>query len=127
MDAITQFFSQYVFGHDRARMLAAQLPATTAGHAQARARTEKHLRAELARISTAERGLISELEHLGPDDTPAVQAYRQRIRARNAELYDERTRTETALAELQAAAPPDNNPALLDPATPRPRSLRQRP
>jgi hypothetical protein len=76
-----------------------------AGPAQARARAEQHLRAELARITTAERGLISELEHLGPDDTPAAQAYRQRIRARNAELYDERTRTETTPTPPQARTP----------------------
>jgi DNA invertase Pin-like site-specific DNA recombinase len=113
MDALAQFFDQYVFGHDRAALLTTQLPATTAGHAKARARTEKHLRTALARIDTAERALISELEQLGPDTSPAAQAYRHRIRARNAELYDERTQTETTLADLQASAPPDNDPDLL--------------
>jgi hypothetical protein len=45
---------------------------------------------------------------------PAAQAYRARIRARYAELYDERTRTETALAAAQTATTQANDPALLD-------------
>ncbi|HEV3069441.1 MAG TPA: recombinase family protein [Streptosporangiaceae bacterium] len=105
--ALEQFFDQYVFGHDRAALLAA----TTADAAQAQARQIAHLRAELARIDTAERGLISELD---PPGRPAAHAYRARIRARYAELYAERTRTETQLTPLQAAAPPDTDPALLD-------------
>ena len=36
MTALATFFDQYVFGHDRAALLAEQLPATTAEHAQAR-------------------------------------------------------------------------------------------
>lgn len=114
MDAIARFFDQYVFGHDRAALLAAQLPATSAEHAEHQARQAGHLRAELARIDTAERGLISELEAPADPADKAAQAYRARIRARYAELYGERTRTEAALTELQAAAPPDNDPALLD-------------
>jgi site-specific DNA recombinase len=115
MDALSgQFFDRYVFGHDRAGLLAAQLPATAAGQAEARARQDKHLRAELARIDTAEGGLISEIEQLGRDTSPAAQAYRARIRARNADLYAERTTIEAKLAELETAAPPDNDPGLLD-------------
>lgn len=72
------------------------------------------MRAELARIDTAERGLISELEQPADPADPAVQAYRARIRARFADLYAERTATEAKLRELQATAPPDNDPALLD-------------
>ena len=114
MTALAGFFGQYIFGHDRAALLAAQLPATSAEHAETRARQQAHLHAELARIDTAERALISELEQpAGPGD-PAAQAYRARIRARYAELYDQRTRTETQLTQLQAAAPPDNDPDLLD-------------
>jgi DNA invertase Pin-like site-specific DNA recombinase len=109
-----QFFDRYVFGHDRAELLAAQLPATAAGKAEARARQDKHLRAELARIDTAEAGLITELQQLGSDTSPATQAYRTRIRASNAGLYAQRTAIEAKLAEIQAAAPPDNDPGLLD-------------
>jgi hypothetical protein len=75
MAAIATFFDQYVFGHDRAALLAEQLPATSAEHAQARARQDKHLRAELARIDTVERGLISELEQPADLADPASQAY----------------------------------------------------
>jgi hypothetical protein len=114
MAAIAGFLDQHAFGHDRAELLAAQLPATTAEHAEARARQETHLRAELARIETAERGLISELEQPADPADPAVQAYRARIRARFTDLYAERTRTEAKIADLQAAAPQDNDLSLLD-------------
>ena len=114
MAAVSTFFDQYVFGHDRAKLLAAQLPATDADRAQAQARHQAHLHAELARIDTAERGLITELETPADPRDPAAQAYRARIRARYAELYEERTRTEAQLKTLQAAAPPQNYPELLD-------------
>ena len=86
MAAIGTFFDQYVFGHDRAALVAAQLVATDADQTQARARNEAHLRAELARIDTAEHGLITELEQPADPADPATQAYRARIRARYAEL-----------------------------------------
>ena len=115
MAAIATFFDQYMLGHDRAALLTAQLPATSAEHNQARARNQARLRAELARIDTAELGLITELETPADPGDPAARAYRARIRARFADLYAERTRTEATLAELAAAAPPDNDPSLLDP------------
>jgi hypothetical protein len=62
----------------------------------------------------AERALILELETQADPQDPAAQAYRARIRGRYAELYDERTRTETALAAAQAAATCADDPALLD-------------
>ena len=112
--AIAGFFDQYVFGHDRADRLAAQLPATTAEHAEARTRQQAHLRGELARIDTAEHGLITELEAPADPGDPAAQAYRARIRARYAELYAERTATEAKLTALQADTPQDNDLSLLD-------------
>jgi site-specific DNA recombinase len=114
MDALTWFFDQYVFGHDRAALLATQLPATAADHADQRARQQAHWHAELARIDTAERALITELEQPADPDDPAAQAYRARIRERYAERYAERTRTEAQLAALQADTPHDHDPALLD-------------
>ena len=113
--AIAGFLDQHVFSHDRAAMLAAQIPATSAEQAAARQRQETHLRAELARIATAQAGLFTELERLGADTTPATHAYRQRIQARHAELHDEHTRTQAQLVDdLAAAATPDQDPALLD-------------
>ncbi len=112
--ALAGFFDQYIFGHDRAALLAALLPATDAGHAEAQARKIAHLHIQLRRIDTAERGLISELEAPADPGDPAAAAYRARIRARYAELYTERTSTETDLAALQATATPDNDPTLLD-------------
>ena len=113
MAAIAGFFDQYVFGCDRAVLLAAQLPATTAEHAEARP-AKAHLRGELARIDTAEHGLITELEQPADPADPAAQAYRARIRARYAELYAERTATEAKLTALQADTPADNDLSLLD-------------
>src|ERR1039457_6757578 len=69
---------------------------------------------QLARIAPAHRALISDLEAPAAPADPAAAAYRARIRARYAELYAERTRTETDLAALQATAAPDNDPTLLD-------------
>jgi hypothetical protein len=98
----------------RARAAEPRDPATAARHADARDRQTGHLRAELARIGTAERALISELETPADPADPAAQAYRARIRARYAEPHDERTKTEAKLAVLESAAAPDNDPALLD-------------
>ncbi len=114
MTALTGFFDQYVFGHDRAALLASQLPATAAGHAENQARQVAHLRAELVRIDTAERALISELEQPADPGDPAGQAYRARIPARYAELYEERAKTEAQLTALESAAAPAGDMALLD-------------
>jgi hypothetical protein len=114
MTALAGFFDQYVFGHDRAALLAAQLPATAAGHAAQQARQIAHLDAQLARIEAAERGLITELEAPADPADPATAAYRARIRARYAELYAERTKTEAERDALQATAPQGNDPTLLD-------------
>jgi site-specific DNA recombinase len=108
------FLDQYVLGHDRAAMLADQIPATDAEHAAAREREEARLRAELARITTAQDGLLTELEQLGADTSPATQAYRERIRTRHADLHDQHTRTQAQLDDLAAAATPDQDPGLLD-------------
>jgi hypothetical protein len=114
VQALAGFFDQYVFGHDRAALLAAQLPATAAGHAAQQARQIAHLDAQLTRIEAAERGLITELEAPADPADPATAAYRARIRARYAELYAERTKTEAERAALQATAPQGNDPTLLD-------------
>lgn len=87
-------------------MLTAALPADAADQTARHPETAAHLRKQLARIDTAERALISELETAADPADPAAQAYRTRIRARYAELYDERTRTKTALQAAQTAAHP---------------------
>jgi hypothetical protein len=112
--AVAAFIAERLLGPDRKAMLAAALPADAADQAARQARAAGHLRQQLARIDTAERALISELETQADPADPAAQAYRARIRARYAELYDERTRTETALAAAEAAATRADDPALLD-------------
>jgi hypothetical protein len=114
MDALCQFFDQYVFGPDRAALLATQLPADAGTQASQQTRQITHLQTELARIDTAERGLISELEAPADPADPATQAYRARIRARYAELYAERTKTEAALTAVKAATPAGTDSTLLD-------------
>jgi hypothetical protein len=108
------FFAERVFGPDRAALLAAQLPASVAAHAEEQARQAARLRADLARTDTAERGLIKELESLGDDTAPAAQAYRQRIRERFAELHEQRTRTQAQLQAAETAPATGNDPSLLD-------------
>ncbi|MGD0244835.1 MAG: recombinase family protein [Streptosporangiaceae bacterium] len=112
--ALTRFLDQYVFGYDRAALLADLLPATDADRADRSTREAARLRTDLARIDTAERALITELEQPADPGDPAAQAYRARIRERFTELYAQRTTTETQLAALQAAAPDEADPALLD-------------
>ena len=102
MDALTQFFTERVFGPDRAAMLAAHIPATAAAAEQRRRTHAGTLRRKLARIDTAEGALITELET--PAD-PGAQALRQRIHARFTEPYGQRTTLETELTALDAAAP----------------------
>jgi hypothetical protein len=115
MHALTGFFTDRVFGPDRAAHLARQLPASAADEIARRQEKAAALRKQLAKIDTSERGLIRELEDTpaDPDDT-AAHAYRARIRERFTELHTERTRLETELTGLAAAATHDNDPTLLD-------------
>jgi hypothetical protein len=105
---------QYVFSHDRAAMLADRIPATGAEQAAARERQEAQLRAELARIDTAQAGLLAGLEQLGADTSPAAKAYRERTFTRHAELHDQHATIQGQLDDLAAAATPDQDPTLLD-------------
>ena len=76
---------------------------------------ETALKARIARIETAQNAKILELEDLpaNPAD-PAGQAYRARIRARFAELHDERERLETQLKTLAKTTPAAADTSLLD-------------
>jgi hypothetical protein len=112
------FFATRVFGPGRAALLAAQLPATDAQAAADRQAQEDALKARIARIETAQTAQtakILELEDLpaNPHD-PAAQAYRARIRARFAELHEERERLEGQLKALAKTAPAAADTSLLD-------------
>ena len=104
-----------MFGPERAALLAAQLPATDAQAADDRAAQETALKARIARIEAAQNAKILELEDLpaNPGD-PAGQAYRARIRARFAELHDERDQLETQLKTLAKTTPAAADTTLLD-------------
>ena len=113
--ALARFFTERVFGPDRAAMLATQLPASAAGQAERRDKQAAAIRRKLAQIGTAETALITELETPADPGDPAAQALRQRIRARFTELYGQRTTLETELAALETVpAGPAADPTLLD-------------
>ena len=112
--ALARFFTDRVFGPDRATMLATQLPASAAGQAERRDKQAAAIRRKLARIDTAETALITELETPADPGDPAAQALRQRIRARFTDLCTQRTTLETDLAALQEAhAEHQQDPTLL--------------
>jgi site-specific DNA recombinase len=110
-----QFFATRIFGPDRAALLAAQLPATDAAAAADRNAQQTALRARIARIETAQDSKILELEDppANPND-PGTQAYRARIRARFAELHEERERLEAQLKALATTTPQATDTTLLD-------------
>jgi hypothetical protein len=100
---------------ERAALLAAQLPATDAQATADLQDREAALKARIARIETAQNAKILELEDLpaNPGD-PAGQAYRARIRARFAELHEERERLETQLNTPARTTPAAADTSLLD-------------
>jgi hypothetical protein len=114
ISALAGFFTERVFGPDRATMLTTQLPASAADEAARRQAHAAALRKQLAKIDTAEHALITELEAPAAPGDPAAQALRGRIRARFAELYSDRTRIEAELTGLDSATTRDNDPSLLD-------------
>ena len=59
---LARFFTERVFGPDRAAQLTTQLPATAAGQAQRRDKQAAAIRRKLARLEGAETALITELE-----------------------------------------------------------------
>jgi len=84
-------------------MLEVQLPAGTAEVAAQRDRQAAALRKKLAKIETAQKGLITQIEQLGDDTSPGKRALRDRI----AEQYEQRHTEHAALtAELQALTTP---------------------
>ena len=99
--ALARFFTERVFGPDRAAMLATQLPASAAGQAERRDKQAAAIRRKIARLDSAETALITELETPADPADPAAQALRQRIRARFTDLYSQRTTLETELAALE--------------------------
>jgi hypothetical protein len=114
MAGLTHFMDQHAFGPDRAALLAALIPTTTAEHAAARARQEDQLRTELDRINAAQAGLMTELARLGTDTRPATNAYRERIQDHHAELHDQRATIQAQPDDLAVAATPEQDPTLLD-------------
>jgi hypothetical protein len=103
-----------LLSRDRREALAAILPATQHQHDQhAAARTEE-LRRQLAQNETAQNGLITQLERLGNDTSPAAEAMRQRITGQFTERYNQARDLQAQVDDIQAAQPPAEDPSLLD-------------
>jgi hypothetical protein len=114
MAATASFFTQYVFGPDRATMLTAQLPADAQEEATRRAAQARRLDQQLAKNDTAQNALITELETPADPGDPAAAALRERIRGRYRELHGEQKTLEVQRDQLDAATTEVSDPALLD-------------
>jgi site-specific DNA recombinase len=125
--AIAAFLDQYVLGHDRAAMLAAQLPASAVEDTARHDHQAGQLRAKITRLETAEQGLMTELAQLGADTSPAANAYRARIRDHFNAAYADRTAAQAQLDALTAAPARENDPTLLDELPYAPRLPARRP
>ena len=112
-NVVAQFIEERLTGPDRAALFAAQLPANDADQAARREKEAAALGKTLHRIETAQDALIRELETLDPA-VPAARAMRDRIRARFAQLEDERTATRAQLDDLTAHEAPRTDPGLLE-------------
>jgi hypothetical protein len=74
--AVTQIITG-LLSADRADMLAAILPSTAGGHDQRNHARAQGLQRQINQNQTAQHGLITQLERLGNDATPAADAMRQ--------------------------------------------------
>jgi hypothetical protein len=86
------------------------LPAT---QAEADERTQEHaerLRQQISQNETAQHGLITQLERLGSDTSPAVDAIRQRITDQFTERYNQAKTLQAELETTEAAQPPAQDP-----------------
>ena len=115
--AIGQFFTERIFGPERAALLAAQIPATAAQDTAQREKKTSALRKRLRQIDAAENAHAREIENLAHLKNPgaaAITALRTRIISRFTELEEERATITAELDTLtrQDTAAPD--PDLLD-------------
>jgi site-specific DNA recombinase len=114
MTATASFFTDYVFGPDRAALLQAQLPADASQEAKRRTAQARRLDQQLAKNETAQHALIAELETPADPGDPAAAALRERIRARYRELHTEQKTLEAQRDQLDTTATEIQDPALLD-------------
>ena len=115
--ALARFADQYLLGHDRAAMLEIQLTAGTAELAAQRDRQAATLRKKLAKIETAQKGVITQIEQLGDDTSPGKRALRDRITEQYVQCHTEHAALTAELKALTTSTPDDAgtaDPALLD-------------
>jgi hypothetical protein len=103
-----------LLGHDRAAAYGAQIPVTQAdADARTTARVQQ-LQRDIAQADTAINGLMTQLEQLGSDSSPAAAAYRDRIREQFTSRYDQKAAAQAELDALLATRPPAEDPTLID-------------
>jgi site-specific DNA recombinase len=102
-----------LLSHDRAEMLTAILPATQAEHDQHAAARAEQLRKQVSQNQTAQHGLITQLERLGSDTSPAADAMRQRITDQFTDRYNQAKELQAELDTIEAAQPPAQDISLL--------------
>jgi hypothetical protein len=114
MNATASFFQEYVFGPDRAAMVAAHIPATAAQQAAKRAARIQWLDKRIDKIKTAQNALVTELETPADPSDPGAQALRERVRARYSELHTEHAALEAQRDQIGTIISDVPDPALLD-------------
>jgi site-specific DNA recombinase len=112
--AVGEFFATYVFGPDRAQLVAAQLPATQADADAGRDAARAALKLRLKQNETAKKAQITAHEQLPEDDPDTAAEMRARIFDRFAELRAERDQLQAQLDALDATAPQPADLTLLD-------------
>jgi site-specific DNA recombinase len=110
---VGDFFNTYVFGPDRAALVAAQLPATQADAQAARDADRAALTLRLKHNETAKNAQILAFEHL-PDDPDAAADIRTRIFDRFAELRTEHDQLQNQLDALDVTPARPADLTLLD-------------
>jgi site-specific DNA recombinase len=111
---VGEFAGTYVFGPDRATLVAAQLPATQADADADHDATRAALTLRLKQNETAKKAQITAHEHL-PDDDPGTAAeMRTRIFDRFAELRAERDQLQAQLDALDTTTAQPADLSLLD-------------
>jgi site-specific DNA recombinase len=114
--ALARFADQYLLGHDRAAMLQVQLPAGTAELTEQHDRQAAAIRKQLAKIETAQNGIVTQIERLGDNTSRAAQSMRDRLFTQYEQRHDQHAALTAELEALTTPAPDQDtaDPSLLD-------------
>ena len=111
---VGEFTGTYLFGPDRAALVAAQLPATQADADAGRDAARAALELRIKQNETAKKAQLTAHEHLPQDDPGTAAEMRTRIFDRFAELRAEREQLQAQLDTLGTTTPQPADLSLLD-------------